>query len=58
MSDRTPRGRVPGEKGEIDEAAEYDRPGHHILAEEEADEAPFHEGEPAQPADYVQEDDP
>jgi hypothetical protein len=58
MSDRTPRGRLPGEDGEIDAAAELpeDRPGHAILAEEEADEAPFHAGDPAQPADYVQED--
>jgi hypothetical protein len=34
-----------------------DRPGHLILAEEEAAEDPFHEGEPAQPPDYVQVDD-
>lgn len=43
--------RLPGEAvgGELDE-------GRPLLAEEEAAEAPFHEGEPAQPDDYVQED--
>jgi hypothetical protein len=59
-----PSGRLPGERGELDDAAEMeaadqhpeDRPGHLILAEEEEAEARYHEGEPPQPADYVQED--
>jgi hypothetical protein len=45
-----------GPGGPPEDPLPEDRPGHPILAEEEAAEAPWHGGEPAQPAGYVQED--